>query len=118
MTFMPTTTVQLLIKASTEVSTGAHFEHFIVPALQGGAGTSINMNINEIISNIALLNDGKTCGQYQYIDPFEHANVFQSTNDVVPTALKLATLQLLEILEKSINTTRFEFEKIESYNFV
>ena len=53
-----------LISAAIEVSEGMHFDHFIVPAVQGGAGTSINMNINEIISNSALLKSGHECGDY------------------------------------------------------
>lgn len=103
-----------LEKASVEINDGKHFEHFICPAIQGGAGTSINMNVNEIISNLALRNAGKDCGSYQDIDPFEHANVFQSTNDVIPTALRVAAIRLLQDLEDSINKLRTEVEKTES----
>ena len=55
-----------LINAAGEVAEGKHFDHFIVPAVQGGAGTSINMNINEIITNSALLKTGHKCGEYDY----------------------------------------------------
>ncbi|MBI9056378.1 MAG: aspartate ammonia-lyase [Labilibaculum sp.] len=103
-----------LEKASIEINDGKHFEHFICPAIQGGAGTSINMNLNEIIANLALQNTGKDCGSYQEIDPFEHANVFQSTNDVIPTALKVAAIRLLQDLEDSINSLRTQVEKTES----
>lgn len=103
-----------LEKVAIEINDGKHFEHFITPAIQGGAGTSINMNVNEIIANKALQNRGKSCGSYQEIDPFEHANVFQSTNDVIPTSLKLATTRLLQDLEESINVLRLEVEKTES----
>ena len=103
-----------LEKASIEINDGKHFEHFICPAIQGGAGTSINMNLNEIIANLALQNTGKDCGSYQEIDPFEHANVFQSTNDVIPTALKVAVIRLLQDLEDSINSLRTQVEKTES----
>ena len=106
--------IDKLEKASIEINTGQHFEHFICPAIQGGAGTSINMNLNEIISNLALRNTGKECGSYQEIDPFEHANVFQSTNDVIPTALKVAAIRLLQDLEDSINGLRTQVEKTES----
>lgn len=92
--------------AATEISVGKHFEHFIVPAIQGGAGTSINMNINEILTNVALAKMGELPGTYSLIDPLRHANIFQSTNDVVPTALKLAVMQLLERLEEVINALR------------
>ncbi|MEI6047838.1 MAG: lyase family protein [Bacteroidota bacterium] len=105
-----------LIKASKEVSAGNHFDQFIVPAIQGGAGTSINMNINEIISNSALLNTGHNCGEYSFIDPLEHANIYQSTNDVVPTALTVAVMKLLQSLEEQINMLRQKVEEFEREN--
>ena len=105
--------IDTLIKASIEISEGKHFDQFILPAIQGGAGTSINMNINEIIANLALAQLGHKPGDYKYIDPIEHANIFQSTNDVVPTALKVATVQLLVELEESINNLRFKVEEQE-----
>ncbi len=105
--------IDSLIKASIEISEGKHYDQFIVPAIQGGAGTSINMNVNEIIANLALINLGDKKGNYNQIDPIEHANIFQSTNDVVPTALKVATLQLLVVLEESINNLRFKVEEQE-----
>jgi aspartate ammonia-lyase len=103
-----------LIHAAAEVADGEHFDSFIVPAVSGGAGTSINMNINEIIANVALLNMGEKPGSYHVIDPIEHANIFQSTNDVVPTALKVAALFLLRDLENSINSLRFVVEQHET----
>jgi aspartate ammonia-lyase len=105
-----------IINAAVEVSEGIHFDNFIVPAVQGGAGTSINMNINEIISNSALLKSGYKCGDYNIIDPLEHANIFQSTNDVIPTALTVAVMKLLHSLEDNINTLRQEVEKLEKAN--
>lgn len=105
--------IDALIQASVEVAEGKHFDQFIVPAIQGGAGTSINMNINEIITNLALLSLGHKPGSYDHIDPIEHANIFQSTNDVVPTALKVATVKLLVELEESINNLRFKVEDQE-----
>jgi aspartate ammonia-lyase len=108
--------IDLLVESATEVSDGAHFDHFIVPAIQGGAGTSINLNVNEIITNLALQKMGKKPGEYSTVDPFEHANVFQSTNDVIPTSLKIAAIRLLEILEEKINTLRFKVEELESKN--
>ncbi len=102
-----------LIHAASEVAEGEHFDAFIVPAFSGGAGTSINMNINEIIANVALLNMGEKPGSYHVVDPIEHANIFQSTNDVVPTALKLAVMFLLHDLEKAINAVRFSVEQLE-----
>ena len=87
--------IDKLILASFEVSQGKYFEWFIVPAIQGGAGTSINMNVNEIIANVALLKMGKKPGDYAIIDPIEHANIYQSTNDVIPTSLKVCIIKLL-----------------------
>lgn len=106
--------VTALQEAASEVAGGMHFEHFVVPAVQGGAGTSINMNINEIIANTALLKMGKRPGDYDVIDPIESANVYQSTNDVVPTALTVAVMELLNELEAAINRTRGETEKLET----
>jgi aspartate ammonia-lyase len=99
--------------SAREVSEGRYFEHFIVPAVQGGAGTSINMNINEIIANLALVSTGNKCGNYTYIDPTEHANIYQSTNDVNPTALTVAAMRLLQSLENSINELRQKTEMLE-----
>lgn len=102
-----------LLQASVDVSSGKHFENFIVPSIQGGAGTSINMNVNEIITNAALVALGYKPGAYKELDPIEDANRYQSTNDVVPTALKLATMQLLGQLEESINLLRSKVEEKE-----
>jgi aspartate ammonia-lyase len=105
-----------LIPAAEEVATGDHFDNFIVPAVQGGAGTSINMNINEIIANRALLKTGNKCGDYTIIDPTEHANIYQSTNDVIPTALTVAVMKLLQELENAINDLRQKVEELEREN--
>jgi len=106
-------TYPFLIRAATEVAEGEHYDSFIVPAISGGAGTSINMNVNEIIANAALLAMGESPGAYGIIDPIEDANIFQSTNDVVPTALKIAAMNLLLDLEKEINDLRFLVEQQE-----
>lgn len=103
-----------LISISEEVSEGKYFDNFIVPAISGSAGTSINMNINEIIANAALLKSGNNPGEYNIIDPIEHANIFQSTNDVIPTALKVAVMKLLPELENSINSLRASIELLEN----
>jgi len=105
-----------MINAAEQVANGNHFDQFIVPAIQGGAGTSINMNINEIITNLALIRTENKCGNYTYIDPTEHANIFQSTNDVIPTALTVAAMRLLQILENSVNELRQKIEMLEKDN--
>jgi len=104
----------VLVETAKEISEGKHFNQFIVPAISGGAGTSINMNINEIIANAALLKLGNKPGSYHLIDPVEHANVFQSTNDVIPTALKIAVMKLLSDLETAINEVRGKVEEQEN----
>jgi len=100
--------------AAGEVAAGLHFKEFIVPAVQGGAGTSINLNINEIITNTALLALGHRPGDYHLIDPIEAANIYQSTNDVVPTALTVATMQLFTHLEEAVNRSRYSMEQLET----
>ncbi len=100
--------------AATAITSGDYFEYFIVPGTQGGAGTSINLNVNEIIANAALLSLGKKPGDYKHVDPIESANIYQSTNDVIPTALTVASMQLLNELEVAINKTRQTVEKLET----
>jgi aspartate ammonia-lyase len=74
------------------------------------------MNINEIITNLALLNIGQKCGDYHIIDPIEDANIYQSTNDVIPTALTVAVMKLLQSLEEKINLLRQKIELFEKNN--
>jgi aspartate ammonia-lyase len=102
-----------LCEAAADVSRGCYFSEFIVPSVQGGAGTSINMNVNEIIANASLLKLGRRPGSYEFIDPVEDANVFQSTNDVIPTALAVAAMKLLRELEEKINLLRQKTEEAE-----
>jgi aspartate ammonia-lyase len=105
--------LELLESTAGELAKGEYFEHFIVPAIQGGAGTAINMNINEIITNVSLTKINHKPGEYNIIDPFVHANIFQSTNDVIPTALRIALMRQLNLLEVCINELRSAFEKHE-----
>ena len=110
---IPDRIIESLLSASQDVWEGKYFDHFIVPAIQGGAGTSINMNINEIITNAALQKIDKKPGDYEIIDPIETANIYQSTNDVVPTALRITAMKLLVELEESINYLRYKIEERE-----
>ncbi len=114
--FFSQSVITALIESAEEVAEGKYFNHFIVPAIQGGAGTSINMNVNEIIANEALVKIDHDPGEYHIIDPIEHANIYQSTNDVIPTSLKIATIQLLVELEEKINELRFDIEALENKN--
>lgn len=105
--------LEQMLKTTVEISQGKYFEHFIVPGISGGAGTSINMNVNEIIANASLVRMGEVPGNYNKIDPVEHANIFQSTNDVIPTSLKVAVIRLLNELEAAINQLRSKVELLE-----
>lgn len=82
-----------ICKACDEIIAGHWHDQFLVDMIQGGAGTSTNMNANEVIANRALELFGKKKGEYEFIHPNNHVNLGQSTNDAYPTALRLATLQ-------------------------
>jgi aspartate ammonia-lyase len=84
------TKARLIIAAAGEIAGGALIDQFVVDVIQGGAGTSTNMNANEVIANRALELGGRDKGDYHYLHPIEHVNMAQSTNDVYPTALRLA----------------------------
>ncbi|MDR2936483.1 MAG: aspartate ammonia-lyase [Rikenellaceae bacterium] len=83
---------EAIIKACREIEGGALCEHFVVDMVQGGAGTSTNMNANEVIANRALEILGHKRGEYKYCHPNNHVNLSQSTNDAYPTAVKIALL--------------------------
>src|SRR5215204_2494902 len=83
-------TADLIVRAAREIRTGRHHEHFLVDMVQGGAGTSTNMNANEVIANRALELLGRPRGDYAVISPNTHVNLSQSTKDVYPPAVKLA----------------------------
>lgn len=89
---------EYIVKACDKLAENTDMAVFPVDALQGGAGTSVNMNVNEAVCNTALLLAGRKCGEYSYINPFEHVNLNQSTNDVFPTAVRIASIKLLRKL--------------------
>ena len=91
-----------LDQACRELTDGLLDEHFPVDALQGGAGTSTNMNVNEVLANRALIIMGHNPGEYQFLHPLDDVNLHQSTNDTYPTALKVALIYKLRGLEKSL----------------
>jgi aspartate ammonia-lyase len=99
-----------IVKASDEVRAGKLHDQFVVDVIQGGAGTSTNMNANEVIANRALELMGHRRGEYQYLHPNEHVNMSQSTNDVYPTALKIATHAGIFGLVDAMATLRHAFE--------
>jgi aspartate ammonia-lyase len=87
-----------IVQAADEVLGGRHRDHFIVDVYQAGAGTSHNMNCNEVLANRANELLGAARGSYQPVHPNDHVNMAQSTNDVIPTAMRLATLASLPAL--------------------
>jgi len=84
------TKCEAIVKACEEIRAGKLHDQFVVDVIQGGAGTSTNMNANEVIANRGLELLGHAKGEYRYLHPNEDVNVSQSTNDVYPTALKVA----------------------------
>ena len=97
--------------ACQEVVDGKLDQHFVVDAIQGGAGTSTNMNANEVIANRALQLMGKKPGEYEFIHPLNDVNRSQSTNDVYPTAFRIALIFELEMLADSMQQLRDSYQR-------
>ncbi|MCI9217567.1 MAG: aspartate ammonia-lyase [Dorea sp.] len=91
-----------ITKACDEILEGKMHKDFIVDPIQGGAGTSINMNANEVIANRAIEILGGRKGEYSIVNPNDHVNCGQSTNDVIPTAGKMTSLRLLKNLKEEL----------------
>lgn len=104
LTFQPLehSTYDAIIQACEELAFGKLNDCILVDALQGGAGTSLNMNVNEVIANRALEILGKPKGSYDIISPLNDINKYQSTNDTFPTALKIAAIYKFRKLEKAV----------------
>lgn len=92
---------QAIVQACDEIVSGKFHNEFIVDPVQGGAGTSLNMNANEVIANRAIEILGGKKGDYTIINPNDDVNCGQSTNDVIPTAGKMTSLRLLQNLKNS-----------------
>lgn len=90
-------------RAAQEVRDGEWDDQVVVDAFQAGAGTSLHMNVNEVIANRANLLLGEELGSYAAVHPNDHVNKGQSTNDVIPTAMRLAALELTEVLDASLD---------------
>jgi len=108
-----------IVRAADEVLGGQHRDQFIVDVYQAGAGTSHNMNVNEVLANRAneLLSGRR--GEYKPVHPNDHVNMAQSTNDTIPTAIRLATLSLVPRLLDSVGALALalimkgrEFDKV------
>ncbi|MDF1658060.1 MAG: aspartate ammonia-lyase [Verrucomicrobiales bacterium] len=110
---------EAICAACDRILAGEFHEHFAVDMVQGGAGTSSNMNANEVIANVALEIMGHRKGEYQYCHPNDHVNCSQSTNDAYPTAVKIAvvdatheTVSALKVLRKSFEEKAEEFADV------
>lgn len=100
---------QLIDKACQDIINGKLHDQFIVGVIQGGAGTSTNMNVNEVIANRGLELAGRPLGEYSYLSPNDHVNRSQSTNDTYPSAVKLAVLYAMEKLTAELGLLRHSF---------
>ena len=99
--------------ACREMADGALTEHVVVDALQGGAGTSLNMNVNEVLANHALVLLGLAPGRYDRVSPLDDINLHQSTNDTFPTALRLAAIRLIQALAGEVLALQEAFQAAE-----
>jgi aspartate ammonia-lyase len=99
-----------IVLAADEVLWGQHREHFVVDVYQAGAGTSHNMNCNEVLANRANELLGAKRGEYKPVHPNDHVNMAQSTNDVIPTAIRLAALARLRPLLEALDGLAAAFE--------
>jgi len=100
-----------IAKAADEIIAGKYHDQFVVDMIQGGAGTSTNMNTNEVITNVALEILGHKKGEYKYLHANDHTNLGQSTNDTYPSSIKVATYAKLTDLLKAMELLKSELEK-------
>src|SRR5229473_3400503 len=98
-----------IVRAADEVLAGKHRDQFVVDVFQAGAGTSHNMNVNEVLANRANEILGKKRGEYSPVHPNDHVNMAQSTNDTIPTAIRLGTLALAAALLGAMKTLAAAF---------
>ena len=111
--FLDPSVADAIVAACRELIAGELAREIVVDALQGGAGTSLNMNVNEVLANRAEELLGGQRGQYRLVHPLDHVNLHQSTNDVFPTALKVAAITLLRQLERSVADLQSAFQAKE-----
>jgi len=108
---------EAITAACDEILAGALRSQFVVDCMQGGAGTSANMNVNEVIANRAIEHLGGQKGDYSLIHPLDHVNLHQSTNDVFPTAVRIAAIRLLKpVTESFANLQSALQEKEEEFS--
>ncbi|WP_276497585.1 aspartate ammonia-lyase [Pontibacter litorisediminis] len=98
-----------ICKACDKLIAGEYMDQFVTDMIQGGAGTSVNMNVNEVVANLALEALGHKKGEYQYVHPNNHVNFSQSTNDAYPTAFRLALYRKIESFIESLEALQEAF---------
>jgi len=101
-----------IVRGCDEILGGKHHDQFVVDRFQAGAGTSHNMNTNEVVANLANYYLGGKRGEYKPVHPNDHVNMGQSTNDTIPTAIRLATLAKLPRLLDALHAMAAEFEML------
>ena len=111
--YLPDNKAKAIVTAADEIIDGGLAKEFPIDALGGGAGTSVNMNVNEVLTNRAIELLGGKKGDYAVVDPFKDVNLHQSTNDVYPTALKIACIYSLRTLSVKIAALQGAFQRKE-----
>jgi aspartate ammonia-lyase len=116
---LPEDVAEAIARAADEVIEGGHADQFVVDVFQAGAGTSLHMNVNEVLANRAAELLGAERGDYRRVHPNDHVNLGQSTNDVFPTAMRLAALALLRpLLDALAQATEAFGRKAEEFGGV
>lgn len=105
------TRTKAIVSACDRILAGENMDQFVVDPIQGGAGTSFNMNANEVIANMATESLGGELGSYRPVHPNDHVNEGQSTNDVIPTAGKIAMIRYFQDLKEEATKLNAAFEK-------
>ncbi|QDT55926.1 Aspartate ammonia-lyase [Caulifigura coniformis] len=111
---IPSPVAEAIVKACDEILAGKLHDHFVVDMMQGGAGTSTNMNANEVIANRGLELMGHAKGEYKHLHPNDHVNCSQSTNDAYPTAIKLAVIFSLKDTLAAMGELRSQLQAKET----
>ncbi len=116
---LPADVADAIVHGCDRIIAGEFLDQFPTDMIQGGAGTSTNMNVNEVIANLALEHLGRPKGDYQRVDPHDHVNCSQSTNDAFPTAFRIALInrlgsysQALALLRDAFRAKGKEFSKV------
>lgn len=105
---------EVIIAACDEILSGKFRDQFSVDCLQGGAGTPANMNANEVIANRAIELLGGKKGEYTLVHPLDHVNLHQSTNDVVPTAMRIAVIRLIQPVTEGLSELQHALQEKEA----